>query len=241
MLEEPHAFQCPARAPPTLGTCWRCSTWTGWWPTSVTGCTTSTGASRRGYPDWGAFFRAAGRDPLLPEGAALVRDLAREHEIVWLTGRPDWLRRTTLSWFERHGLPTDELHMRPGPRLPTGARVQDRGAATRLQPARHRGLHRRRPGGRGRRRGGRLPGRARRLGAAGRPVRRPCCARRRSATGGPDRTGRPQVVVEEDGHDEVTIYRGAERLDQICPKFLFDARTNSGVAPLKVPQSRAHL
>jgi phosphoglycolate phosphatase-like HAD superfamily hydrolase len=62
---------------------------------------------------WSNFFRAAGEDPLLAEGAALVADLAREHEIVWLTGRPDWLRGTTTDWLAEHGLPGTELHMRP--------------------------------------------------------------------------------------------------------------------------------
>jgi phosphoglycolate phosphatase-like HAD superfamily hydrolase len=63
---------------------------------------------------WPAFFAAAGADPLLPEGARLVADLAREHEIVWLTGRPARLRTTTAEWLARHGLPGTELHLRPG-------------------------------------------------------------------------------------------------------------------------------
>lgn len=62
---------------------------------------------------WHRFFDEADLDPLLPEGATLVADLARDHEIVWLTGRPDWLRRTTVDWLARHGLPGAELHMRP--------------------------------------------------------------------------------------------------------------------------------
>jgi phosphoglycolate phosphatase-like HAD superfamily hydrolase len=61
---------------------------------------------------WHRFFQDAGADPLLAEGATLVADLAREHEIVWLTGRPDWLRTTTADWLAGHGLPGDELHMR---------------------------------------------------------------------------------------------------------------------------------
>jgi phosphoglycolate phosphatase-like HAD superfamily hydrolase len=61
---------------------------------------------------WSAFFRSAGRDPLLDEGARLVAELAQQHEIVWLTGRPEWLRDVTLDWFDAHGLPSDELHMR---------------------------------------------------------------------------------------------------------------------------------
>jgi hypothetical protein len=62
---------------------------------------------------WGGFFAAADRDPLLPEGARLVTELGREHEIVWLTGRPEWLRDTTTEWLAEHDLPTAELHLRP--------------------------------------------------------------------------------------------------------------------------------
>ena len=62
---------------------------------------------------WHRFFDAADTDPLLAEGATLVADLGREHEIVWLTGRPDWLRTTTLDWLDGHDLPATELHMRP--------------------------------------------------------------------------------------------------------------------------------
>jgi phosphoglycolate phosphatase-like HAD superfamily hydrolase len=62
---------------------------------------------------WDAFFDNAGDDPLLPEGAALVADLAAQHDIVWLTGRPEWLRSVTTRWLRDHGLPTDELHLRP--------------------------------------------------------------------------------------------------------------------------------
>jgi phosphoglycolate phosphatase-like HAD superfamily hydrolase len=61
---------------------------------------------------WHRFFDDADVDPLLPEGARLVADLARDHEIVWLTGRPEWLRRTTADWLVEHDLPGDELHMR---------------------------------------------------------------------------------------------------------------------------------
>ncbi|MCW2497663.1 hypothetical protein [Jatrophihabitans sp.] len=63
---------------------------------------------------WHAFFDDAADDPLLPEGAALVADLARTHEIVWLTGRPEWLRPVTEQWLLANGLPCEELHMRAG-------------------------------------------------------------------------------------------------------------------------------
>ena len=66
-----------------------------------------------GRRSWGGFFEEAHADTLLPEGAALVADLAREHEIVWLTGRPEWLRHTTADWLAKHGLPSGELFLRP--------------------------------------------------------------------------------------------------------------------------------
>lgn len=62
---------------------------------------------------WTSFFEAAHDDPLLQQGAALVADLGREHEIVWLTGRPEWLRDTTEDWLAQHGLPDGEIHLRP--------------------------------------------------------------------------------------------------------------------------------
>jgi hypothetical protein len=62
---------------------------------------------------WTSFFEAAHEDPLLPEGAALVAELAAQHEIVWLTGRPEWLRETTADWLAGHGLPGEELYLRP--------------------------------------------------------------------------------------------------------------------------------
>jgi phosphoglycolate phosphatase-like HAD superfamily hydrolase len=63
--------------------------------------------------DWEAFFDAADEDPLLEAGARLVADLDGQHEIVWLTGRPEWLREVTENWLERNGLPGGEVHLRP--------------------------------------------------------------------------------------------------------------------------------
>ncbi|MCW2597409.1 MAG: nucleotidase [Jatrophihabitans sp.] len=62
---------------------------------------------------WHSFFDAAGEDTLLDEGARLVADLGREHDIIWLTGRPEWLRHTTADWLTGHRLPGDELYLRP--------------------------------------------------------------------------------------------------------------------------------
>jgi hypothetical protein len=62
---------------------------------------------------WEAFFLAADRDPLLDEGASRLRAAQAEHEVIYLTGRPERNRRLTSSWLARHGLPTGPLHMRP--------------------------------------------------------------------------------------------------------------------------------
>lgn len=62
--------------------------------------------------DWDRFFRAAGRDPLLAEGGELARLLAAEHDIVWLTGRPEWLRALTAEWLTAHELPGGRLVLR---------------------------------------------------------------------------------------------------------------------------------
>jgi phosphoglycolate phosphatase-like HAD superfamily hydrolase len=82
---------------------------------------------------WAAFFAAAGDDPLLPAGAQLVADLHRQHEVVWLTGRPHRLRPVTERWLRAHDLPCRELHMRPeGDRR--SARLFKLGVLSRLLP-----------------------------------------------------------------------------------------------------------
>jgi hypothetical protein len=65
------------------------------------------------YPDWGGFFGGAADDPPLDVGLALVAELADGHDIVWLTGRPEWLRAVTAGWLAAAGLPAGELLMRP--------------------------------------------------------------------------------------------------------------------------------
>lgn len=62
--------------------------------------------------DWAAFFAAADADGLLVEGAAVVSRLASDHEIIYLTGRPERLRRVTIGWLRRHDLPDGDLIMR---------------------------------------------------------------------------------------------------------------------------------
>ena len=80
-------------------------------------------APRRRRPkDWRAFFArrrrrpAAGRGRATPSGA-----LAEVYEVVYLSGRPERLRRDTEAWFRTaHGLPAGELLLRPHERLPAG-------------------------------------------------------------------------------------------------------------------------
>ena len=62
--------------------------------------------------NWAGFFAASLEDPPLPEGLALVLALRHDHDVVWLTGRPEHTRANTETWLARHGLPTAPLLMR---------------------------------------------------------------------------------------------------------------------------------
>ena len=64
--------------------------------------------------NWRAFFAAADADPPLQEGIDLANRLSAEHEVLYLTGRPESLRSVTQEWLERHGLPEGRLVMRRG-------------------------------------------------------------------------------------------------------------------------------
>ncbi len=84
-----------------------------------------------GRKNWGAFFAAAERDPPLPVGLALAAELAAGHDLAYLTGRPEHLRRVTADWLSRHDLPAGPLWMRP-PRDFRPARVMKLDALERL-------------------------------------------------------------------------------------------------------------
>ena len=62
--------------------------------------------------DWGRFFAAAGADPLSEQGAGWAHRAAADHELVWLTGRPEWLRPVTSRWIAQYQLPDGLLLMR---------------------------------------------------------------------------------------------------------------------------------
>ncbi|WP_308282554.1 phosphatase domain-containing protein [Pseudonocardia nigra] len=61
---------------------------------------------------WERFFQAADRDPLLTEGAERLRKALVDHDVIYLTGRPERNRRLTERWLARHDLPTGPLVMR---------------------------------------------------------------------------------------------------------------------------------
>jgi phosphoglycolate phosphatase-like HAD superfamily hydrolase len=80
--------------------------------------------------DWAAFFAAASDDPAHPEGLAVVETLARDHEVVFLTGRPSHLHEDTVRWLELHGLGGRRVVMRPnGDRRPAAVAKLDMLAA----------------------------------------------------------------------------------------------------------------
>ena len=62
--------------------------------------------------DWRAFFAEADRDPVLADGVLLAHRLAARHDLVWLTGRPEHLRRATERWLRATGLDVPRLLMR---------------------------------------------------------------------------------------------------------------------------------
>ena len=62
--------------------------------------------------DWDAFFAAAPRDPVLDTGVALLRESARDCDVVYLSGRPERCRADTTAWLAAHGLPEGRLLLR---------------------------------------------------------------------------------------------------------------------------------
>ncbi len=62
--------------------------------------------------DWDAFFAGIPDDTVHPEGLAVARELAREHEIVYLSGRPERTRTATEEWLDRHGVPPGTVLLR---------------------------------------------------------------------------------------------------------------------------------
>jgi hypothetical protein len=62
--------------------------------------------------DWDAFFAGIPDDPVLAEGRAVLDRVAPDHEVVYLTGRPERTRAATEAWLRAHRLPHGRLIMR---------------------------------------------------------------------------------------------------------------------------------
>jgi hypothetical protein len=62
--------------------------------------------------DWNAFFAEVGGDGVLEAGRARLRELAAEHEVVLLSGRPESTRADTEAWLARHGITVSRLVLR---------------------------------------------------------------------------------------------------------------------------------
>ena len=65
--------------------------------------------------NWNAFFAGIPDDPAYPEGLAAARQLATDHELVYLSGRPERTRSDTERWLRRHQAPTGRLLLRRNP------------------------------------------------------------------------------------------------------------------------------
>ena len=61
---------------------------------------------------WDEFFASSADDPPLATGVALVLELAADHDVIWLTGRPERNRALTERWLAEQGLPDGTLLMR---------------------------------------------------------------------------------------------------------------------------------
>lgn len=86
--------------------------------------------------DWARFFAAASDDTVYVEGLAVARRLAQDHELVYLSGRPEGLRRVTLDWFGRYDVPAGQVLLR---------RASDRRPAAQVKVGTLRQLARTRP------------------------------------------------------------------------------------------------
>jgi uncharacterized HAD superfamily protein len=62
--------------------------------------------------DWASFFATARDDAPLEAGIKLAALAANDHRIVYLTGRPERIRRDTAQWLRANRLPAGDLLMR---------------------------------------------------------------------------------------------------------------------------------
>lgn len=62
--------------------------------------------------DWEAFFAEVGGDAVLEAGRMRLQELAVDHEVVLLSGRPESTRSETEAWLARHGIEVSRLVLR---------------------------------------------------------------------------------------------------------------------------------
>lgn len=68
----------------------------------------------KGRPkNWDGFFAGMSKDPPYAEGFALAGALAAEHDLVYLSGRPERTRAVTESWLSTHEAPAGRVMLRP--------------------------------------------------------------------------------------------------------------------------------
>jgi phosphoglycolate phosphatase-like HAD superfamily hydrolase len=65
-----------------------------------------------GKKNWKRFFQAQVHDRPFAEIAQQVRDLAANHEIVVVTGRPEEYRPATEEWLSKYRIPFSRIYMR---------------------------------------------------------------------------------------------------------------------------------
>ena len=62
--------------------------------------------------NWDGFFASVSDDELIERGRTMVEELAAEHEIVLLSGRPERTRADTEAWLAEHGIRYARLVLR---------------------------------------------------------------------------------------------------------------------------------
>lgn len=62
--------------------------------------------------DWDGFFAACPADAPVKVGLDLLRGFLAEHDVVWLTGRPERIRTQTEDWLAQHATGHGRLVMR---------------------------------------------------------------------------------------------------------------------------------
>ncbi|HVF88786.1 MAG TPA: hypothetical protein VNH22_01890 [Blastocatellia bacterium] len=62
--------------------------------------------------NWKKFFALMSKDDPIKEVIDQVKELAKDHDIYLVSGRPDDYLEVTLAWLELHQVPFKDLYMR---------------------------------------------------------------------------------------------------------------------------------